>query len=139
MYFCEEIAWLTWDCLALWDKMELLSRSFSELAHFYKVLKTVHCFVIPLQLSHKNLLDSWERDFVNSPKMSQSRWRENYFIGCTFERELVSVGIKRVNFFCCKNDLLLMIQNIEKSLNVKYAAGGVYSSINDVRIYTTLL
>lgn len=49
------------------------------------------------------------------------------------------MGIKRVNFFCCKNDLLLMIQNIEKSLDVKYAAGGVYSSINDVRIYTTLL
>ena len=49
------------------------------------------------------------------------------------------MGIKRVNFFCCKNDLLLMIQNIEKSLDVKYAAGGVYSSINDVQIYTTLL
>lgn len=49
------------------------------------------------------------------------------------------MGIKRVNFFCCKDDLILIIQNIEKSLKLKYVAGGVYSSINDVRLYTTLL
>lgn len=46
---------------------------------------------------------------------------------------------KRINFFCCKNDLQLIIQSIEKSLELKYEAGGVCSSINDVRIYTTLL
>lgn len=49
------------------------------------------------------------------------------------------MGTKRVNFFCCKDDLLLIIQNIEKSVNLKYAAGGMYLSINDVKLYTTLL
>lgn len=49
------------------------------------------------------------------------------------------MGAKRVNFFCCKDDLLFIMQNIEKSVKLKYAAGGMYSSINDVKLYTTLL
>lgn len=45
----------------------------------------------------------------------------------------------RVNFFCCKAELRLMIENIEKSFNLRYVAGGLYSSTNEVKPYTSLL
>ena len=47
--------------------MGLLTKSVFKIAPFYKVLKTEHCFVMPLQLSHKNLLDFSEQGFVNRP------------------------------------------------------------------------
>ena len=51
--------------------MGLLTKSGFKMAPFYRALKNRHYFVITSQLSHKNLLDFSEQDFVNRPKMSK--------------------------------------------------------------------
>ena len=45
----------------------------------------------------------------------------------------------RINFFCCRADLRIIVENIEKSLNLKYIPSGIYSSIHDIRPYSSLL